>query len=81
MITNNMIMIIALPTLVELFSNTIIFFVITAFKMVTNDEIEFGLRNKFGRDFQFDCRGTLKFVSNLTPPFLFLPTCEYDLAL
>jgi hypothetical protein len=41
-------MIIALPTLVELFSNTIIFFVITAFKMVTNDEIEFGLRNKFG---------------------------------
>jgi hypothetical protein len=36
-------MIIALPTLVELFSNTIIFFVITAFKMVTNDEIEFGL--------------------------------------
>jgi hypothetical protein len=51
-------MIIALPTLVELFSNTIIFFVITAFKMVTNDEIEFGL-GKFGsRDFQFDCRGT-----------------------
>jgi hypothetical protein len=38
--------------------------------MVTNDEIKFGLRNTFdGRDFQFDCGGTLKFVSNLTAPF------------
>jgi hypothetical protein len=73
-------MIIALPTFNYSQYNNL--FVITAFKMVTNDEIEFGLRNKFGsRDFQFDCRGTLKFVSNLTPPFLFLPTCEYDLAI
>jgi hypothetical protein len=46
MITNNMIMIMHCQLLVELFSNTIIFFVITAFKMVTNDEIEFGLGNK-----------------------------------
>jgi ABC-type multidrug transport system permease subunit len=75
-----MIMIIALPTLVELFSNTIIFFVITAFKMVTNDEIEFGLRNKFGSRISSLIAEVLKFVSNL-PPFLFLPTCEYDLAL
>jgi hypothetical protein len=49
--------------------------------MVTNDEIEFGLRNKLVAGISSLIAEVLKFVSNLTPPFLFLPTCEYDLAL
>jgi hypothetical protein len=41
MITNNMIMIIALPTFSWIILQYNNLFVITAFKMVTNDEIEF----------------------------------------
>jgi hypothetical protein len=47
-----------------------IFFVITAFKMVTNDEIEFGLEINLVAGFPVWLQ-RLKFVSNLTPPFYF----------